>query len=132
MAAAHRGEEAAQNRRSLPQLPPSDGVSACPAPSEGFQPSASFKPRDHEVLTPPALEHLPGCQTHYSGRVHPKMNISILALLLRPHLPSQFLVSNPPRLPCVHPPAAAKSAQTRPLLSALGLCGFQGRVTSLT
>ena len=125
------GEEAAQNRR-------------CPClgcyPVTGSQHAGSLRgtstqcflqTEDHEVLTPPAPEHLPGCQTDSSGRVQPKMNISILTLLLVLHLPSQFLVSNIHRLLCVHLPVAAKSAQTRCSFPDPRCLPLPGRVTSL-
>lgn len=105
------GEEAAQNRRR-----PCLGCHPVTGSQRvgflrGISTQCFLQTEDHEVLTLPAPEHLPGCQTDSSGRVHPKMNISTLALLLVLHLPSQFLVSIIRRLPCVHLPAAAKSAQ---------------------
>lgn len=125
------GEEAAPNRRRpcLGCYPVTGSQHA--GSLRGISTQCFLQTEDHEVLTPPVPEHLPGCQTHSSGRVHPKMDISILALLLILHLPSQFLVSNIRKLPCVHLPVAAKSAQTRCSFPAPRRLPLPGRVTPL-
>lgn len=102
-----------------------------PAPSEGFQPSASFKPRttkssphQHRSISR-GVRHTP--QAVCTPRWTSPSSLCFSSRIF--HL--SFLFLTPAGSPASTLPAAAKSAQTRCSFPALRPLPFQGRVTSL-